>query len=177
MSSNSDFNVVVLQGTVREGNATLKVAEETFDQLSSQGFDVDFFHPGKHDFPRLRSRRGSSDNEAVQRFGELLDEADCLVIATPEYNHGIPGVLKDVLDHYYPEYDDMVFGFITISAGGFGGVRAQHHLNEITHTLGAVNGPSLPVSHVQEHISDEGLSDDLKNDIDEFVIELEEFLN
>lgn len=176
MTRNEDLEILVLQGTVREGNATQYLSEEVTRQLSSQGFNVDLFDPGEHDFPRMKTRRSSSDNEAVKKFGELLDNADCLVIVTPEYNHSVPGVLKDVLDHYYPEYDGMIFGYITVSAGGFGGVRAQVHLNEITQALGAEIGPKLPVSHVQESLTDNGVSQELSENVDEFVIELEEHL-
>jgi chromate reductase len=41
---------------------------------------------------------GAATPEIVRQFRQAIDQSDGIVIATPEYNHGIPGVLKNALD-------------------------------------------------------------------------------
>jgi len=74
--------------------------------------------------------------EAVVRFKERLAAADGYVIATPEYNYSIPGVLKNALDWASrPVATSPVrgkaVGIIGASQGTFGTVRAQLHLRQV----------------------------------------------
>lgn len=64
-----------------------------------------------------------------------IRESDGVVIASPEYNHGIPGVLKNALDWASrPAFASCFRGkpvlIITAASGGTGGVRAQYQLRE-----------------------------------------------
>jgi NAD(P)H-dependent FMN reductase len=54
---------------------------------------------------------------------------DGYVFVTPEYNHSIPAVLKNALDHAYVEWVRKPFS--ALSYGGTGGVRAVEHLRAI----------------------------------------------
>jgi chromate reductase len=74
--------------------------------------------------------------EAVVRFKERLAVADGYVVATPEYNYSIPGVLKNALDWASrPVATSPVrgkaVGIIGASQGTFGTVRAQLHLRQV----------------------------------------------
>jgi chromate reductase, NAD(P)H dehydrogenase (quinone) len=73
-----------------------------------------------------------------------------LLIATPEYNGSIPGVLKNALDWVSRPapgekalacYDGKIAAVISASLGALGGARAQAHLRQI---LGTVNVTLLP---------------------------------
>ncbi|GAB3683608.1 NADPH-dependent FMN reductase [Salinisphaera aquimarina] len=72
---------------------------------------------------------------AVADGREQVAQADAVIIVTPEYNHGLPGVLKNALDWLSrPAFtscfcDKPVF-FITVAPGVLGGVRAQHQMRE-----------------------------------------------
>ena len=48
------------------------------------------------------------------------------MFVTPEYNHGIPGALKNAIDFLFKEWNNKVAGFV--SYGIAGGVRAVEHL-------------------------------------------------
>ncbi len=88
---------------------------------------------------------GDTKPAAVARLKAAIAEADALVIATPEYNHGIPGVLKNALDWASrPVGRSPLAGkpaAIMGAAGGqWGTVRAQMHLRDVlqatnTHVL------------------------------------------
>ena len=75
------------------------------------------------------------DPEPVRRFKQAIADADALLIATPEYNHCIPGVLKNAIDWASrpPRRSVLTNRPIAImgaSSGGGGTARAQAHLRD-----------------------------------------------
>jgi chromate reductase, NAD(P)H dehydrogenase (quinone) len=85
----------------------------------------------------------------VQRFRAQIVAAEGLVISSPEYNHGMPGVLKNALDwasrpHNGSPLQGKPVLIITSSPAFTGGVRAQYQLRE---TL--VSALARPVSHAE----------------------------
>lgn len=92
----------------------------------------------------------------LQEFSEKIARSDALVIVTPEYNNGYPGMLKNALDYLLPEYKRKPIGIVTVSAGGFGGINCLAQLRLVTLGMGAFPIPAaLPVSRVQD-LFDEG---------------------
>lgn len=87
---------------------------------------------------------------SVQTLRRVIAEADGLVITTPEYNHGMPGVLKNALDWASRPsgkscLQDKPTLIITNSPGYTGGVRAQAQLNETLLSVSAVIVPGRQV--------------------------------
>ncbi len=154
---------LVIEGTVRNGRKSIHVAREIVGEFENQDYSAELFDPREKDIPLLETRRYTDPEEPpedVEEFGRKVEEADCLVIVTPEYNHSIPGALKNLLDYLYPEYDDKPFSYVTVSGGGFGGVRALEDLESLTVTLGGLPGPSLAVSRVNQVFKDGELVDE-----------------
>lgn len=92
---------------------------------------------------------GESKPEPVVRFRELVSGAEALIFATPEYNHGIPGVLKNAIDWasrpaFKAPLTHKPAGVLSASRGAVGGARAQAALRQI---LGGTMTPILP--HVE----------------------------
>ena len=77
-------------------------------------------------------------NPAGKTWAERVAKADGVIIVTPEYNHGPPGVLKNVLDWVGPEWVDKPVGLISYG-GAAGGARSVEQLRSITIELGLVN--------------------------------------
>lgn len=80
---------------------------------------------------------------AVQALKERIVSCDALLLATPEYNNGIPGVLKNGIDWLSRPNADIarVFGnrpvaVIGASPGGFGTILAQNAWLPVLRTLG-----------------------------------------
>ena len=72
---------------------------------------------------------------AIAEFRTAVGNSDGLVLSTPEYNHGIPGVLKNALDWgSRPAFTSCFVGkpvlIISSSPGLVGGVRAQYQIRE-----------------------------------------------
>ncbi len=103
--------------------------------------------------------------DAVAQLQDLIAESDGLIIATPEYNNSIPGVLKNALDWLSrpPSEIPRVFGDLPVaimgaSPGGFGTVLAQAAWLPVLKTLGTQpwSGGRLLVSRAGSAFDDEG---------------------
>jgi chromate reductase len=97
----------------------------------------------------------------VQRFRERIAAADALLIACPEYNYSVTGVLKNAIDWASRPPDSPLNGkplAIMGAGGGFGTVRAQNHLRQIVlhNDMMALNAPQLTVSRARDHFDEEG---------------------
>ncbi len=149
---------LVIEGTVRKGRKSIHAASYLTELLGDKGHSAELFDMKEKDVPLLENRRYKEGDtpEDVEFFAKKVEESDGIVIVTPEYNHSIPGALKNLLDYLYPEYEDKPFSFVTVSGGGFGGVRAMEDLRLLTVTLKAHPGPGLPVSRVGEVFDSEG---------------------
>ncbi len=90
--------------------------------------------------------------EAVRRLKEQIVIADGIVIATPEYNHSVPGVLKNAIDWASRPIKSQPFAgkpLAVLGAGGRSGtIRAQAHLRQIAAAVG-MQQLSEPVVAVQ----------------------------
>jgi NAD(P)H-dependent FMN reductase len=64
-----------------------------------------------------------------------MKKADGLVIVTPEYNHGYPGPLKEMLDALYDEYAKKPVAVCGVSSGGLGGARVVEQIRQVAITL------------------------------------------
>jgi chromate reductase len=101
--------------------------------------------------------------EAVRELREAMREADAVLIATPEYNHSIPGVLKNALDWASrPAGQSALSGTpaaaIGASTGMFGAVWAQAETRKVLGALGGrVIETELPVARADKQLVDGGL--------------------
>lgn len=69
------------------------------------------------------------DSPEVTRWSQSVDACDGFVMITPEYNHGVPGALKNAVDSLGPEWTGKTIAFI--SYGADGGVRAVEQWRQI----------------------------------------------
>jgi len=166
---------LIVLGTARENRSSVGPAKAVSKAFEAEGHSVDFFDLKEKTIPPLGNRSYKKDEspvpEDIQSFSEEVENCDGLILATPEYNHSIPGTLKNALDYLYPEYDDKPFMYVPVSAGSFGGIRALNHLHDITLGLGGLPGPDLPISKVHEAFAKDGeiLDQDYKDRIEKFV--------
>lgn len=158
-----DLRIPVLLGSVRRNRQSPKVARwikgalEADDRVASELLDLEELA-----LPIMEERVRMRDDPPLGavRLSEALAAADGLVIVTPEYNNGYPGVLKNALDYLLPELKRKPVGIVTVSAGGFGGINCLAQLRLVLLAMGAAPIPaSLPVSRVGQAFSDEGPTD------------------
>lgn len=156
-----DINVVAFAGSLRAASnnrALLRAVEarapsgmrlETFDLAGIPMFNADV--------------EASGLPAAVTQFKDAIAAADALLIATPEYNHGVPGALKNALDWASrpagrsPLWEKPV-GVIGASPGQVGTARAQSQLRqtfEFTNCI-CMNQPELLVFRAHERFDANG---------------------
>jgi chromate reductase len=105
---------------------------------------------------------------SVRAFRERIAAADALLIATPEYNYSVPGVLKNAIDWASRPPDSPLakkpVAVLGASDGGFGSVRSQHHLRQVFvgTNMRPVQKPEVMVSLAQNKIDVAGRLTDEK---------------
>jgi len=108
----------------------------------------------------------SNGPEQVLKFRDAIKNSDGVVIVTPEYNHGMPGVLKNALDWASRPFGRSVLAkkptlAISVSPAFTGGVRAHAQLNETLLAIPALvaGGPQIVIGNIGEKIADGVLVD------------------
>ncbi|MEY3721690.1 MAG: hypothetical protein RL618_2209 [Pseudomonadota bacterium] len=111
---------------------------------------------------------------SVQTLREQILRADALVIATPEYNYSMPGVLKNAIDWASrppsQPFEGKPIALMSASPGGFGGARAQYQLRQVFIYLNGLilNRPEAMISaahtkfDAQGELTDPTAADQLK---------------
>ena len=134
MDSQRSF-IPLLLGTNRKSRSSEHVARWVFGkmqerpEIESQFFDV-------RDFDLPRDHYGTEIGHLFPEWRDAMTRADGLVIVTPEYNHGYPGVLKSVLDLLLKEYIHKAVAFVAVSAGPWGGTRVIEAMVPMVRELG-----------------------------------------
>jgi chromate reductase, NAD(P)H dehydrogenase (quinone) len=125
--------------------------------------------------------------EAVTQLREAIRAADALLIATPEYNNGIPGVLKNGLDWLSRPsgeggklFGGKPTGLIGATPGGFGTVQSQDALLSVLRAFGNDfwMGGRLMVSRAGTVFDADGnlVDDKIREQLQAFVRGLVEFV-
>jgi chromate reductase len=107
--------------------------------------------------------------QKVKEFKLKIRAADAILVATPEYNYSIPGVLKNAIDSASRPYGDNAFegkpvAMMGASIGMLGTARAQYHLRQsfVFLNMFPLNQPEVMVPFAQEKIDQTGKVTDQK---------------
>jgi len=165
MSDSENLNTAVIYGSARRSRQGIKAARFVVRKLEDRKHDVTLIDSEKYDLPMLdwmyKEYESGQAPEAMQKLAEILNAADGFIIVSAEYNHSIPGALKNLLDHFQSEYLYKPSGVVTYSAGPFGGVRALVNLRGILAELGTPSIPSaFPISQIHNAFDDDGNATD-----------------
>ena len=147
------FYIPVMLGSIRRNRESAKVAKFAVNWLHRmEGVRTDLLDLKELNLPMMEERlRFREDAPAgALELSARINRADSIVIVTPEYSSGYPGVLKNALDYLKPEYKRKPFGIITVSSAE-GGMMCLISLRQVILHLGGVPIPAtLPVFRVQE---------------------------
>jgi len=164
MTSNNKIRVLGFSGSLRRDSynaALLRAAAELMPpEMTLEIFDLSQLPMFNQDFEKPFP-------EAVVELRTKLTQADALLIATPEYNGSISGVLKNAIDWAsrspQPPLNRKPTAIIGVSTGNFGTLRAQLHLRQILTHVGALTlgkpevlvGRAEQVFDAQGHLADQ----------------------
>jgi NAD(P)H-dependent FMN reductase len=127
--------IPVILGTARQGRESEHAARFVFEQAKKRaGVETELI-----DVRTLPMRLDDAGEQMKDpAFSSTIERCDGLIIVTPEYNHGYPGLLKHALDMNLKEYIHKAVGICGVSAGPFGGARVIEHLVPVMRELGLV---------------------------------------
>jgi chromate reductase len=152
------IKVLAIPGSLRSGSYN-RAALEAARELAPEAMEIEIM--GLDGIPLFNAdeERASGIPPAVVRLREALTAADGLLIASPEYNYSITGVLKNAIDWLSrgPEspLDDKP-GAILGAGGRFGTLRAQLHLREILfhNRVDLVDSPQVTIEDAADKFDD-----------------------
>jgi chromate reductase len=154
------ISILGFAGSLRQGSynrALLRAALELLpDNASLAIFELEGIPPFNQDLE-------GSPPEKVKEFKRRVKAADALLIATPEYNYSVPGVLKNAIDWASRPHGDNAFegkpvAIMSASTGMLGGARAQYHLRQsfVTLDMHPLNKPEVMVTFAPQKFDSEG---------------------
>ncbi|MFI9407350.1 NADPH-dependent FMN reductase [Nocardia sp. NPDC052316] len=129
----------IILGSTRPNRNGARVAQWVLDTAAQRG-DAEFElidlrdHPLPHLDEPMPPMLGPSAHAHTREWAARITPFDGFVVVTPEYNGGVPGVLKNAIDHLCMEWADKAVGFV--SYGVSGGARAVVQLRMVCSTLG-----------------------------------------
>ncbi len=127
--------IPLILGTARQGRQSENVARFVFEQTKKRA-DVETELIDVRELPMKLDDAGEQMKDP--KFSAAIERCDGLIIVTPEYNHGYPGLLKHALDMNLKEYIHKAVGICGVSAGPFGGARVIEGLLPVMRELGLV---------------------------------------
>jgi chromate reductase len=157
MAHEQPLHFVVMLGSLRKGSYNAAIAR-ALPALAPEGVSIEPL-PSVGDFPLY--------NHDVQLKGfppivtstaEAIAKADGVIIITPEYNHSVPGALKNAIDWLSrlpsQPFAGKPIAIQSASTGLYGGVRAQLHLRQMFVYLDGrvLNRPDVIVPQVNTKV-------------------------
>jgi chromate reductase, NAD(P)H dehydrogenase (quinone) len=179
------MKVLGISGSLRQGSHNLKLLR-TAAELLPPSVELVVFDGLKAVEPYDQDDDRGGGPVGAGRLREAIETADAVLIATPEYNHSIPGQLKNALDWASrPKGGNALLGkpaaVVGASTGMFGAVWSQAEVRKVLGAAGArVIDEELPVGHADEAFTDDGrladeeLRDRYRDILDQLASEAEQ---
>jgi len=162
------MKVMVLIGATRDGRQTPRLAKWVANAANNKksveaelvdlkDYELPFFNEMSPRYNLNRQPEG-----VTKKWLDKVSKFDAYIVVTPEYNHSIPAVLKNALDHI--DWQVNRKPSTIVSHGSASGARAAMHLKEILSEIKSVPVPNSVAFHGLENISEEGvLNQELKD--------------
>jgi chromate reductase len=153
------YKIAIIVGSLREGSINRRVAR-SICALRDDNLDCSMIEIG--DLPLYNQDLDGNPPEQWARFRQQVGEADGVLFCSPEYNRGIPGVLKNAIDVGSRPYGQSVFdkkpaAIVTASPGGIGGFGANHQIRQagVFLNMPMMQQPEAYLGHVTDDSFDE----------------------
>ncbi len=161
------IKILGIAGSLRKGSynkTLLRFARDSVPQDAEiEIFDLEGIPPYNQDLDDHMPAR-------VMEFKDMIKKADAILIATPEYNYSIPGVLKNAIDWASRPpgdnaWDGKPVAIMSASIGMLAGSRAQYHLRQsfVYINMYPVNRPEVMVPFAADKVDANGNLTDEKS--------------
>ncbi|MBU6388382.1 NAD(P)H-dependent oxidoreductase [Patescibacteria group bacterium] len=163
------MNIIALSGSLRKDSFNTKLLR-ALQALAPEGMQIDMADISH--LPLYNQDDEAAFPPAAQALKDKVEAADGVIIATPEYNRSIPGVLKNAIDWASRPWGTNSFAgkpvlVAGVSVGKIGTAVAQSHLRQILsyldmHIIGQPElylGPAQNVFDAEGNITDESVKE------------------
>ncbi|WP_424356805.1 NADPH-dependent FMN reductase [Methanocella sp. MCL-LM] len=155
-----NIEILGFAGSLRKGSYNKALLRAALEQVPPgaelEVFDLEGIPPYNQDLDVRMP-------DIVNAFKSKIKAADAILIATPEYNYSMPGVLKNAIDWASRpigdnSFDDKPVAIMSASIGMLAGARAQYHLRQtfVYINMHPVNRPEVMVPFAADKIDSTG---------------------
>ena len=154
------MRILGIAGSLREFSHNRRLLRAAGDRMPPGAALVEWM--GLAEIPAFNEDEENDPPAVVKAFLAEIEDADALLIATPEYNASVPGALKNALDWASRPFPENVLRYkpcavIGASTGLFGAVWAQAEVRKALKASGAhVLESELPVGLAESAFTDDG---------------------
>ncbi len=152
----ANYKIAILVGSLRKGSINRNIAR-SMCAVRGDNLDCNMIEIG--DLPLYNQDKDALPEQPAPytRFREQIAAADGILFCTPEYNRGLPGVLKNAIDVGSRPYGKSVWdrkpaAIISASPGGIGGFGANHQLRQscVFLNMPVMQHPEAYLGHVTD---------------------------
>jgi chromate reductase, NAD(P)H dehydrogenase (quinone) len=152
--------ILGIAGSLRKASynrGALRAARE----LCPQGATIEVFE--LDGIPGFNQDEERNPPSKVVELKKHIREADAILLVTPEYNYGVPGVLKNAIDWASRPYGDNAWdgkpcAIMSAAMSMGGGVRAQYQLRQsfVFLNMEAVVQPEVAIGNATQRFDEQG---------------------
>lgn len=183
----AETKILAFSGSIREDSLNKKLVLSAANIARQMGATVKIINLNEFEMPfynaDLESQRGQPEN--AKRLRQLMMQSDAIIIASPEYNGSLSGVLKNAIDWASRDeagkpsrdaFKGKKFAIMSTSPGPGGGARGLEHLRSIIQDVGGevvkqqVTVPDgFKAFDEQGNLKDPALREQLKQEIQQIT--------
>jgi chromate reductase len=154
------MKIAGISGSLRKHSINRGVLRAVASQLAER--NIEYLETDISDFPLYdQDLNAQGIPDAVMRVHQQLQSADAIVLASPEYNYSISGVLKNAID-WLSRVEDQAFNGKAVAimgaSPGMGTARSQYHLRQVLVFMNAfvVNKPEVMIAQAGDKFDEAG---------------------
>jgi chromate reductase len=150
--------ILGIAGSLRKASYN-RGALRAAQQLCPEGAKIEVFE--LDGIPPFNQDEEKNPPQKITEFKQRIRSADAILFVTPEYNYGLPGVLKNAIDWASRPYGDNAWSgkpcaLMSAAMSMGGGIRAQYQLRQcfVFLNMDAVVQPEVAINNVGERFDE-----------------------
>ena len=154
------ITILGIAGSLRKDSYN-KAAMRTAQALCPEGARLEIYDIAG--LPLFNQDEEKNPTPKVSEFKQKIRAADAILLVTPEYNYGVPGVMKNALDVASRPYGDNAWSgksvaLMSAAMSVAGGIRAQYQIRQsfVFLNMDAVVQPEVAIGNATQRFDDKG---------------------
>lgn len=152
----ANYRIAIVVGSLRKESINRKIAQ-SMCAIRGDGLECTMVEIGNLPLYNQEYDNSPEEPESYRSFRDRIAAADGVLFCTPEYNRGVPGVLKNAIDVGSRPYGHSVWNgkpaaIISASPGSIGGFGANHQLRQacVFLNMPVMQQPEAYLGHVTD---------------------------